>query len=430
MQRLAVDVSGALDAALGHGRGIPAAAYAAEVARLADLPAWMDAERAAGRADWFDVPVDDAPAEEVRAWRAAAPSVDDVVVVGIGGSALTARVVDAIRPSRAWGPRLHVLDTVDPTVVEELVHGLDPTRTSVLVVSKSGSTLETTALFLVLEPWLREALGAQAASHVAAICGPDANPLRVYAEARGYATLAVPPGVGGRYSGLTPVGLAPAAAVGIDPLALLRGADEVRAACLGPDPAENPALALAAIHAAAERAGRGVSVLMPYGAALEPLAPWWAQLVGESLGKPGPDGPTGVAPLAARGPADQHSLLQLLVEGPDDKLTVFVRAEGAPAGPTVPAAGSGLCHAAGRTLGEILAAEQRGTIESLRAAGRPVVELTLAAADAHGIGAFLFAWSAAVVYWGRLLGVDPFGQPGVQGGKDAARRLLAGEDTP
>ncbi len=424
MQRLAVDVSGALESTLGIGRGIPTAAYDGEVARLADLAAWMDGERDAGRADWFDVPVDETPAEEVRGWRAAAPAVDDVVVVGIGGSALTARIVDAVRPSRAWGPRLHVIDTVDPRVVEALTQTLDPARTFVIGISKSGGTLETTAVFLVLEAWLREALGEAAAAHLGAICGPDANALRVHAEARGYPTLPVPPGVGGRYSGLTPVGLAPAAAVGIDPLAMLRGAAEVRAVSLDPDPATNPALALAAIHAAAERAGRGVTVLMPYGAALQPLAPWWAQLVGESLGKPGPDGPMGVAPLAASGPADQHSLLQLLVEGPDDKLTLFVRAEDAPEGPTVPATGGELCYAAGRTLGAILDAEYRGTVESLRAVGRPVVELTLAAADAESVAAFLFAYSAAVVYWGRLIGVDPFGQPGVQGGKDAAKRLL------
>ena len=427
MKRLSVDVSGALDAVLGSGRGIPAAAFDAEVARLADLAVWMDAEREAGRADWFDVPVDENPAEEVRGWRAAAPEVDDVVLIGIGGSALTARIVDAVRPSRSWGPRLHVIDTVDPRVVEDLVHGLDAARTFVIGISKSGGTLETTAVFLVLEAWLREQLGEGAPGHIGVICGPDANPFRVHAEAHGYPLLPVPPGVGGRFSGLTPVGLAPAAAVGIDPLALLRGAADVRAACLSPDPAENPALALAAIHAAAERAGRGVTVLMPYGAALQPLAPWWAQLVGESLGKPGPDGPMGVSPLAASGPADQHSLLQLLVEGPDDKLVVVAKAADAADGPVVPAEGRELCYAAGRSLGAIMAAEYQGTVESIRAAGRPVVELTLAAADAESVAAFLFAYEAAVVYWGRLIGVDPFGQPGVQGGKDAAKRILTSD---
>lgn len=425
MQRLAVDVSGALETALGAGCGLPSAAVDAEVARLGDLGPWMDAQREAGRADWFDLPVDEVAADAVRAWRAAAPDVDDVVVVGIGGSALTARIVDAVRPSASWGPRLRVVDTIDPRVVEELVHALDASRTYVLGISKSGTTLESTAVFLVLEAWLIEQLGEAASGHVGVIAGTDANPLRVHAEARGYPVLPVPSGVGGRFSALTPVGLAPAAVVGIDPRDLLRAAAEVRAACLDPDPTVNPALALAAVHAAAERAGRTVAVLMPYGAALEPLAPWWAQLVGESLGKPGPEGPAGVSPIAARGPADQHSLLQRLVEGPDDTLVVVVHAADAPTGATVPAEGEALCHGAGRSLGAILDAERRGTVEALRAAGRPVVEITLAAADAGSAAAFLFAYEAAVVYWGRLLGVDPFGQPGVQGGKDAARRILS-----
>ncbi|MDF1700251.1 MAG: glucose-6-phosphate isomerase [Planctomycetota bacterium] len=424
MQPLSVDLSGALERTLGPGRGLPASALEAEVARLADLPSWMEAERAAGRADWFDLPLDEGPAEEIRAWRAAALAVDDVVIVGIGGSALTARIVDAVRPSAGLGPRLHVIDTVDPRAVEALTRSLDAGRTHVIGVSKSGGTLETTAVFLVLEAWLVERLGSGAAAHLAVIAGPGENPLRRHAEVHGYPAFLVPEGVGGRYSALTPVGLAPAAAVGLDPRVWLRGAEAVRGRCLDADPQVNPALALAAVHGAAERAGRGVAVLWPYGVALQPLAPWWVQLVGESLGKPGPDGPVGVAPLGATGPADQHSLLQLLVEGPDDKLVVFVRAGGEPRGPTVPIEGDAMCYAAGRSLGAILEAEQRATAEALAAAGRPSITIDLVAADATGVAAFLFAYQAAVVYWGRLLGVDPFGQPGVQGGKDATRRLL------
>lgn len=424
MQPIQIDLRKALAPALGAGRGLPDAAIEAELARLADAGPWLEAERAAGRADWFDLPADEAPAEAVRAWLAAAPAADDVILVGIGGSALTARVVEAVRPSHAVGPRLHVIDTVDPAVVERVMSVVDPGSALLLSISKSGGTLETTSVLLVLEAWLREALGAAAPARVAVITGPDQNPLRVHAMTHGYALLDVPPGVGGRYSALTPVGLAPAAAVGIDPRRLLRGAATVRAAWLESGGVAHPALALAAVHAAAERAGRGVAVLMPYGAALEPLAPWWAQLVGESLGKPGPDGPVGVTPVAARGPTDQHSLLQLLVEGPDDKLVVVVHAADAPAGPVVPAAGADVCYAAGRGLGEILAAERRGTVESLVAAGRPVVEVSLAGADAEATGAFLFTYELAVVLWARLLGVDPQGQPGVEAGKQAARRIL------
>jgi glucose-6-phosphate isomerase len=163
--------------------------------------------------------------------------------------------------------------------------------------------------------------------------------------------------------------------------------------------------------------------LWPYGEALAPLGPWWAQLVGESLGKPTARGPVGVAPIAARGPADQHSLLQLLVEGPDDALVVFVDAQGVD-GPRIPAGGGGLCVAAGQSLGRVLRVERAATARALALAGRPSITLHLSAADAEGVGACLFLFEAAVVAWARLLGVNPYDQPGVQQGKDIARALL------
>ncbi len=227
----------------------------------------------------------------------------------------------------------------------------------------------------------------------------------------------MPPAVGGRFSALTAVGLLPGACLGVDPRGLLAGAQAARARCLGPT-AQNPAWALATAHAEAEAAGRSVAVLWPYGEALRPLGPWWAQLVGESLGKPAAGGPVGVTPVAARGPADQHSLLQLLVEGPDDKLVVFVDA---------PSEAPDLGSTSGHDLGRILAAEREATAYALSARGRPSVRVQLAASDAASVGAFLLTYEAAVVLWARRLGVDPFGQPGVALGKEAARAALTGE---
>ncbi len=427
MPRLTVDLTFAFDRALGAGRGLDVSAYEAEAARLSDAGLWLEEQRSDGRADWFDLPLDAAPAEAVAAWLDAAPASLDVVLVGIGGSALTARVVRAIRPVGEVAPRLHVIDTVDPRPVQELLQRLDPAATCVIGISKSGVTLEMGAVFLVFEAWLTDALGADAAARLAVIAGAQDNPLRARALAKGYAHFAVPTGIGGRFSGLTPVGLLPAACVGLDPRALLRGARDMRTRCLASDAATNPALALAAVHAAAAEAGRSVAVLWPYGEALKPLGPWWAQLVGESLGKPGPSGPAGMTPLAATGPADQHSLLQALVEGPDDKLVVFVTAESAEAGPSVPAGEAALCLASGQPLGAVLEAEREATEFALAAAGRPSITIRLAAADAESLGAFLFAWEAAVVFWGRLLGVDPFGQPGVELGKRAAAARLTGQ---
>jgi len=396
--------------------------------RLEGLPAWAErAAAAGGDMAFLDVPLDTGPAEAVRAWRDTAPAADDVIVVGIGGSALGARVVDALRPADSTGPRLHVVDTVDPQLVQQLMRTLDPSRSCLVVISKSGTTLETGAVFLILESWLERALGRDGRARIAVVSGEEENALRSHADRQGYASFSIPAGVGGRFSALTPVGLLPAALLGVDPLTLIGGAAAARRACLSPEVGSNPALALADVHLAAQEAGRSAAVLWPYGERLGPLGPWWVQLVGESLGKPGPDGPVGVTPVAARGPADQHSLLQLLVEGPDDKLTVFVDAPPSQDGPLVPAETHGLGGAGGHALADLLTAERVATAYALAEAGRPSVAIRLAGADADAVGAFLLTYEMAVVYWGRLLGVNPFGQPGVALGKRAALARLTGE---
>lgn len=422
--RLDVDLTYALDRTLGSGRGLSLAAFEQAATRLDDLAPWVAAEPQ--RHALVELPLDRGPADAAKAWADAAPAASDVVVVGIGGSALSARLFDAIAPAEAERPRLHVIDTVDPAAVQLLLRRLAPGATILIGISKSGTTLETMAVFPILEGWMQAALGPDAAERIAVVCGPDENALRQRAEARGYATFDVPPAVGGRYSALTPVGLLPAACVGVDPHALLAGAEAARVRCLEARPADNPALALAAVHWAAEAAGRNVAVLFPYGEALKPLGPWWAQLVGESLGKPAAQGAAGVTAVAATGPADQHSLLQLLVEGPDDKLVVFVDAPGE-AGPRVPDDAADMTFAAGQDLGALLAAEREATEYALAATGRPSARVRLAAADEQSIGAFLLVSQMAVVYWARLLGVDPFGQPGVTLGKDAARAALVDE---
>ncbi len=420
--RLDVELTHALDRTLGAGRGLSEESLRKALRPAGDLASWVEEEPQ--RAALLALALDAGPAEQAAAWAASRPPAQHVVVVGIGGSALSARVFEAIAPED--GPHLHVVDTVDPATVQSLMGRLDPGATLLLAISKSGTTLETTAVFPLLEAWLRSALGDDAVARIAVVCGPEPSPLRTHAEARGYALFDVPPAVGGRYSALTPVGLLPAACIGVDPRALLAGAAEARRRCLEPLIADNPALALAAAHRAAESAGRRVAVLWPYGEALKPLGPWWAQLVGESLGKPVSGGAAGVTPVAASGPADQHSLLQLLIEGPDDKLTVFVDAPSA-SGPVVPEQAAELTFARGKGLGALLAAEREATEYALARSGRPSIRIRLAAADAPSIGAFVLTWQMAVVYWGRMLGVDPFGQPGVTLGKQAAQAVLTGE---
>lgn len=425
---LEVDLTFAYDDALGAGRGLPVAGLeAAHEAGRAALERVRRAHEAGGLA-WMSLPRRVDLAEAVAAWRGSTPPFDDILLLGIGGSALAAVLFAALAPRGPSGPRLHVVETVDPARVSFLLQTCRPQRTLVLAVSKSGTTLETAATFLVAEAWMERALGARAHERIAVVCDEERNPLRERATRKGYACFGVPPGVGGRFSALCAVGLLPAALLGLDPREPLHGAHKALERCLRPDAARNPALALAMAHHQAAAAGRNVAVLWPYGEALRPLGPWWVQLVGESLGKPGPQGPVGVSPLAASGPADQHSLLQLLLEGPDDKLTVMLGAarHGA-ADPVVPPGGDELTPVAGLALGQVLRAEQEATAFALARAGRPVVTLALPDASPASVGAVLITFEVMVAIWGEMLGVNAFDQPAVAFGKQAALARLLGQ---
>ena len=423
-----VDTTFAYEDALGSGRGL----------KLADLqrleregPAAVERVRAAhakGGLAWLSLPQRMDLAEEVAAWRSSSPPFDDILLFGIGGSALAALLFAALAPRGPIGPRLHLVETVDPGRVSFLLQTCRAERTLMLGVSKSGSTLETAATFLIAEAWMERALGPRAKERILIVCDEEENPLRGRARRKGYATFPVPPGVGGRFSALCAVGLLPAALLGLDPREPLRGAALAAERCLLGDPSANPALALALAHHLACKAGRNVTVLWPYGEALRPLGPWWVQLVAESLGKVGPHGPVGVSPLCASGPADQHSLLQLALEGPDDKLTVFVgAASSGAADPHVPAGGEELTPVAGKTLGQILRAEHEATAFAVAHAGRPVVNVTLVDAGPAALGAALLTFEVMVAIWAEFLGINAFDQPAVAFGKKAALARLLGQ---
>ncbi len=361
-------------------------------------------------------------AGEIEAYAAASPPRATLLVVGIGGSALSARCFAALRDRFERSRDLVVLDTADPDAVAHLVATRDPHAIRLLGVSKSGATLESTAVFGVLEAWLRDVLGESGARDaIAVVAGDGSNPLRALAMSRGYRCFDLAARIGGRFSGLTAVGMLPAAFCDVDPRALEAGARFGRDLVLRPA-AVNPALELAALQHAAWLVGRRVHVLMPYGERLAPLGPWWAQLLGESLGKIGRNGPVGPVALAARGPADQHSLLQRLLDGPDDSVVVTIDA---PPGERPADAAAARAH---RALAPIQDACLHATQAALRSCQRPVLRIRLGKADPFHVAALFVVAEAATVAWARLLGVDPQGQPGVQRIKDAAAERLGPRD--
>lgn len=371
----------------------------------------------------------------------------DVVVLGIGGSSLgTILLRDALLgagwnersdEARDFRPRLHVVDNPDPTSVLALLERIDLRRTLVITVSKSGSTAETMALYLIFRERLLQVVEAESLrGHLLFITDPEAGVLRRIAEREGIPTLPVPSNVGGRFSVLSPVGLLPAAICGIDIAALLRGAAEIEAACRTHELHHNPAGALATLlHAADTELGHPIQVLMPYTDRLKPLTFWFQQLWAESLGKRRGDEGVGPTPLPAVGATDQHAQVQLFMEGPADKVTVFVATDPPPDPLTVPALHSdeeALAYLGGHTLAELLDTERRATTEALRRVGRPSMTLEVGTVDAEGLGALILLLEAATVHAGALYGVDPLNQPGVELGKRLTYGLMgrAGVEVP
>lgn len=352
---------------------------------------------------------------------------DDVVVIGIGGSSLGAV---ALRTALAGsgGPRLHVVDNVDPHTIGAMLAAVALSRTLWIVVSKSGTTIEPLALYAIVRDRV-DAAGLDPVRHLAIVTDPAAGPLREVAGRDGIPAFAVPPNVGGRFSVLTPVGTLPAALAGIDVGALADGARAARDACATAALADNPAGRLAAVlWRAHQRAGQGTHVLMPYDDRLRDIAPWFVQLWAESLGKIDADGlPTGPTPVAARGATDQHSLLQLLMEGPADKVVCFLRVASrhddvvVPVDADLPPSASFM---RGIGLGVLLDAEADATARALVAAGRPSVTIMLDSVGPRAVGECLMTLMLATIYAGGFYRVDPLGQPGVELGKRLARESL------
>ncbi|MBL0171412.1 MAG: glucose-6-phosphate isomerase [Gemmatimonadaceae bacterium] len=364
----------------------------------------------------------------------------DVLLLGIGGSALGPIALrTALRPL-AWNtldlaaregyPRLHVLDNVDPGTITTVLARLDLAQTVVLVVSKSGGTVETMAQYLIVRDALAGAVGEERArEHLVFVTDPDVGALRRIARAEGITTLDIPPNVGGRFSVFSPVGILPAALIGIDVRALLAGAAEITARAASNDPAVNPAGAFAVLQWLADtRHGRHIQVLMPYADPLRDIALWFVQLWAESLGKTRADGAfTGPTPLPALGATDQHSQVQLFMEGPRDKTVTFVTVRGREADGPIPERHGDipeLSYLRGHTLGELLDIERRATAGALAVRGRFNANIGIDAVDAWHVGALLQLFALATAYAGALYGVNAFNQPGVELGKNFAYAML------
>jgi glucose-6-phosphate isomerase len=365
---------------------------------------------------------------------------ETIVFFGIGGSSLGGQTLaqlggwnipgmaDAAQRRR---PRTRFYDNLDPITLQSALASFDLAATRFVLTSKSGGTPETLVQALAALAAAKDAgLAARLPELFLGITEPasagQANGLRTLLAAHAIPILDHPPGIGGRYSVLTNVGLLPAMARGLDALAVRAGARTVVSALMAAkSPREfAPALGAAiAVGMARERDVRA-QVMMPYADRLGRLGHWFAQLWAESLGKNG----QGTAPIAALGPVDQHSLLQLFLDGPRDYLVTVVRAPAKGLGPRISpalATAAGLGYLAGRAAGDLVAAQAAAMPDVLRRAGRPVRVFDLAALDEPSVGALMMHFMLETILAARLVGVDPFDQPAVELAKLMTRERIA-----
>lgn len=425
---------------------VPGAISAAvwEETRAALAAAHTDVARrhAANELGFIDLPHAEpllAQCLKISAWAKDERRVTDVVVLGIGGSALGPIALrTALCPSgwnmlddrdRGGRPRLHVLDNIDPVTIVALLERIELTRTLFLVVSKSGGTAETMAQYLIVRERL-DLARLKVADHLVLVTDPEKGALRPLAQRDGLRAADIPPNVGGRFSVLSPVGVLPAALIGIDVRQLLAGAGDMAQRCATDDPSTNPALAYAGLQWIADtHLQKPMHVFMPYSDPLRDFAAWFVQLWAESLGKivPYSQEHVGPTPIAALGATDQHSQVQLFMEGPADKTITFVGVRQSGADATIPGAekaGADLAYLGGHTLAELLDVERRATAGALAQRGRPNMTLTLERVDAHHVGALIMLLELATGFAGSLYGIDAFNQPGVELGKQFTYAIL------
>lgn len=442
-ERLVLDYNNMLVPAVGE-RGIDPGALDGAAARFRDVQADVERRRAAGELAFLDLPYEREVVGRIRGFAdGLGQAFDTVVVLGIGGSALGATALrGALRPpywneldgeAREYFPRLYVLDNIDPSTIAPLIARLDLGRTLFSVVSKSGTTAETMAQFLIVRERLRAVLDDDGyRRHLMFTTDPHEGVLRRIAEQESIATLPVPSGVGGRFSVLSAVGLLPAALVGIDVAALLAGAAAMDGRCRTPELEQNPAALFATLeHVADTTRGAGTHVMMAYSDRLDGVADWFRQLWAESLGKRvGLDGRTvftGPTPVRALGVTDQHSQVQLYMEGPFDKTITFLATRDHAVDLAIPAAYAEveqIAYLGGRTLGELLDAERVATTAALAGKGRMNMTIELPRVDAFAVGQLLMMLEIATVYAGALYAVNPLDQPGVELGKRLTYALM------
>lgn len=402
---------------------------------------YFQAKRGTGMMGWADLPynqdevVDDIilTAADVRA------NFDNFVVLGIGGSALGPTAVFTALchfryndlPKEKRGVKFFVEDNVDPERMLALLDVIDVKRTMFNVITKSGSTSETMSQYLVITDILKKAIGDGWQKHIIATTSHETGNLIKIAKKENFKLFYIPDSVGGRFSELCPVGLLPAAVLGIDVKGLLKGAAEMDKMCSSGNAKENPALMAALLQVIAMSKGKNITVMMPYADSLKYMADWYCQLWGESLGKAvdldGKVVHTGQTPVKSLGVTDQHSQVQLYTEGPFDKVITLIGVEKYRGDVVIPVGAEeypNVNFLCGHTMGELINTERKATEYALTKSKHMNNTILLSSVNANTVGQLLWFFQLETAYVGAMLNIDTFNQPGVEEGKNATYALF------
>ncbi|MGA7002811.1 MAG: glucose-6-phosphate isomerase [Pseudolabrys sp.] len=418
--------------------GIGAGALKSVLARAESALDWLRARHADGRLPLLRLPETHSDLETIRdTARQLADRATDIVIFGTGGSSLGGQTLAQLAGFAVPGvgalrapPQLHFIDNLDPDSFQTLLARLPHATTRFIAISKSGGTAETLMQTIAaLSAIQSQGLQTRIPDIFLGITEPakagKANGLRNLLGKYRVPMLDHDTGVGGRYSALTNVGLLPAAMLGLDVAAVREGAGLALAPVLAKKPAAQVPAAVGAALSVALSESKSISVLMAYCDRLQRFTHWYVQLWAESLGKGG----KGTTPVAALGPVDQHSQLQLFIGGPRDKLFTVVTVDGAGHGPRIDgelARLAGEPGLAGKTIGDLVAAEGRATAETLAKNGCPVRTIHISKLDEESLGELMMHFMLETIIAAHLLGIDAFDQPAVEEGKVLAKKYLTG----
>ncbi|MFH1230326.1 MAG: glucose-6-phosphate isomerase [Planctomycetota bacterium] len=438
---ISIDFNNILYGVIGPGHSISEPELTKAITENAGICQEVQDERENGKHFFLDLPYQNV-ADIISLADKKAKSYENFVVLGIGGSALgTITLQQALTPpfynllsakERNGFPRLFVLDNIDSSEIQALFKLVNPKKTLFNVISKSGETTETIASLLIVLKVLKQKLGKKYQQNLIVTTDRDAGFMRRLVNKESYLSFETPKNIEGRYAVLSPVGLVPAAFLGIDIKKLLYGASVLDKYIQRVPVDKNPAYISALINFIYDRQkSKNIMVIMPYAAQLKAFAEWLRQLYPESLGKRydlnNKEVYVGPTVINALGVTDQHSQIQLYNEGPNNKLIIFVEVENHKDKIVIPNLfrnDESASFLAGHSLQELMLAEKKGTEYSLIQNRRPNYTIRLKNISEETIGALLYFWELTTAYAGKLYKVNPYNQPGVEAGKRATFGLM------